>query len=108
MMYFIVGLWTKIQNFGEQQTHYFQKRHKYTDEIITKNEELDETLNSFFSTMVDNLKIEHDINRQADISTHPDPVLWAIETFKYNQSIINIKGFMTKVCCLLSAIILKK
>ena len=36
--------------------------------------------------MVDNLKIEYDINRQANLSTHPDPVLRAIETFKYHPS----------------------
>ena len=32
-------------------------------ETINKNEELAETFNSFFSSMVDNLKIEYDINR---------------------------------------------
>ena len=45
--------------------------------------------------MVDNLKIEYDINRQANVSTHPDPVLRAIETFKYHPSILKIKEFMT-------------
>ena len=45
--------------------------------------------------MVDNLNIEYDINRQANVSTHPDPVLRAIETFKYHPSILKIKGFMT-------------
>ena len=51
------------------------------EETITKNEELAETFNSFFISMVDNIKIEFDINRQANVSTHPDPALWAIETF---------------------------
>ena len=68
---------------------------KDTEETITKNEELAETFNSFFSSMVDNLKIEYDINRQANVSTHPDPVLRAIETFKYHPSILKIKEFMT-------------
>ena len=36
---------------------------KDTEETITENEELAETFNSFSST-VDNLKIEYDINRQ--------------------------------------------
>ena len=36
--------------------------------------------------MVDNLKIEYDIDRQANVSTHPDPVLQVIETFKYHPS----------------------
>ena len=36
------------------------------DETITKNEELAETLYTFFSSMVDNLKIEYDIDRQAN------------------------------------------
>ena len=45
--------------------------------------------------MVDNLKIEYDINRQANVSTHRDPVLRAIETFKYHPSILKIKEFMT-------------
>ena len=60
---------------------------KATEESITKNEELLETFNSFFSSMVDNLKIEYDVKRQANVSTHPDPVLRAIETFKYHPSI---------------------
>ena len=68
---------------------------KDKEETITKNEELAETFNSFFSSMVDNLKIEYDINRQANVSTHPDPVLRAIETFKYHPSILKIKEFMT-------------
>ena len=68
---------------------------KDTEETITKNEELAETFNSFFSSMVDNLKIEYDINRQANMSTHPDPVLRAIETFKYYPSILKIKEFLT-------------
>ena len=42
-----------------------------------------------------NLKTEYDINRQANVSTHPDPVLRAIETFKYHPSILKIKEFMT-------------
>ena len=54
---------------------------KDMEETITKNEELAETFNSFFISMVDNIKIEFDINRQANVSTHPDPALWAIETF---------------------------
>ena len=45
--------------------------------------------------MVDNLKIEYDISRPANVSTHPDPVLRAIETFKYHPSILKIKEFMT-------------
>ena len=45
--------------------------------------------------MVDNLKIEYDMNRQANVSTHPDPVLRAIETFKYHLNILKIKEFMT-------------
>ena len=60
---------------------------KDTEEIITENEELAETFNSFSST-VDNLKIEYDINRQSNVSTHPDPVLRVIETFKYHPSIL--------------------
>ena len=68
---------------------------KDTEETITKNEELAEIFNSFFSSIVDNLKIEYDINRQAKVSTPPDPVLRAIETFKYYPSILKIKEFLT-------------
>ena len=67
---------------------------KDTEETIIKNEELAETFNSFFNSMVDNLKIEYEINRQANVSTHPDPVWRAIETFKYHPSILKIKKFM--------------
>ena len=45
--------------------------------------------------MVKTLKIEYDINRQTNVSAHPDPVLWAVETFKYHPSILKIKEFMT-------------
>ena len=68
---------------------------KDTEATATKNEELAETFNSFFSSMVDNLKIEYDINRQANVPIHPDPVLRAIETFKYHPSILIIKEFLT-------------
>ena len=44
--------------------------------------------------MVDNLKIEYNINRQENVSTHPDPVFRVIETFKYHPSILKIKEFM--------------
>ena len=61
------------------------------EETIIKNEELAETFNSFFSSKFGNLKIEYDINRHANVCTHPDPVLRAIETFKYHPSILKIK-----------------
>ena len=64
-------------------------------ETVTKNEKLDKTFNSFFSTMVDNLKIEYDIDIQANVSTHPDPVLRTIETFKNHPSILKINELMT-------------
>ena len=67
-----------------------------TEEAITKKEELAETFHSFFSSMVDNLKIEYDINRQANVPIHPDPVLRSIETFKYHSSILKTKAFMTE------------
>ena len=38
--------------------------------------------------MIDNLKIEHDIDRQANVSAHPDPVLRPMKTFKYHRSIL--------------------
>ena len=59
----------------------------------TKNEEVAETFNFFFNSIVDN--IEYDISRQANVSAHPDPVLGAIETFQYHPSILEIKDFMT-------------
>ena len=43
---------------------------KDTEETITKNEELAETFNSFFSSMVDNLKTECDIYKQANVSAY--------------------------------------
>ena len=45
--------------------------------------------------MVGNLKIEYDIDRQANVLAHPDPVLRAIETLKDHPSILKIKDFMT-------------
>ena len=51
-----------------------------TDGTITKNKELTENFNSFFWSIIDNLKTV--LYRQTNISAHPDPVPWAIETFK--------------------------
>ena len=67
---------------------------KDTDGTITKNEELAETFDSFFRSLVDNLKIEYDIDGQPNVSAHPDPVIQAIESFKYHPSIPKI----TVVC----------
>ena len=67
---------------------------KDTEETKPLNEELAETFDSFSSKMIDNLKVEFDINRQANVSTHLDPVLWAIETIKHHPSILKIKEFM--------------
>lgn len=55
---------------------------KDTVETITKQKELDETFNSFVSSIVDNFRKECGIDRQANVSTHLDPVLRAMETFK--------------------------
>ena len=63
-------------------------------ETVTKNEELAEIFDSFFITMVNNLKTEYDIDTQTNVSTHPDPVLRAIETFKNHPSILKIKELM--------------
>ena len=77
---------------------------KDTEETKTKKEELAEVFNSFFSSMVDNLKRkDYDRNRQAKVCTHPDPVLRAIKTFKYHSSILKIKEFMTNKSMSLSA-----
>ena len=68
---------------------------KDTEETITIGEELTETLNYFFISMIDNLIIEYNIDRQANGSAHPDTVLRSIQTFKYHPSILQIKEFMT-------------
>ena len=68
---------------------------KDTEKSIYKNEERAKTFHSLFSSMVDNLKIENDINRQANVSTHLDLVLRVIETFKYHPSTLKMKEFMT-------------
>ena len=67
---------------------------KDTEETKPKNEELAETFDSFSSRMIDNLKVKFHINRQANVSTHLDLVLWAIETIKYHPSILKIKEIM--------------
>ena len=68
---------------------------KDTEETITIGEELTETLNYFFISMIDNLIIEYNIDRQANGSAHLDTVLRSIQTFKYHPSILQIKEFMT-------------
>lgn len=47
--------------------------------------------------MVDYLKRNYDIDRPANVLTHPDPVFWVIETFKNYPSTLKIKEFMTDV-----------
>ena len=66
-----------------------------TEENIIKNEELTENFISFFSSMVGNLKIQYD-EKQANLPTQPDPVLWMIEAFKDHSNILKIKEFMTE------------
>ena len=68
---------------------------KDTGETKSKNEELAKTFDSFSSRMIDNVKVEFDISRQANVSTHLDPVLRAIEAIKYHPNILKIKDFMT-------------
>ena len=45
-------------------------------ETVTKNEELAEIFDSFFITMVNNLKTEYDIDTQTNVSTHPTQILF--------------------------------
>ena len=52
--------------------------------------------------MVDNLKIEYDIDRQANAPTHADPALRTIETSKYHPGILKFKYFMTDKTMLFS------
>ena len=66
---------------------------KETGEIISKNEKIAESFNSFYSTMVENLKIDPLIDI-SNVSTHPDPILRAIETYKNHSSVLKIKAFM--------------
>ena len=42
--------------------------------------------------MVDNSKIVYDIDRQANVSAHPKPVLRAIERLKYYPSILKMSS----------------
>ena len=70
--------WKTVNPLFSEKAHQEEsitKTSKDTEETKTKNEELAETFNSFLSSMVDNLKIEYDINRPANVSTHPDPVM---------------------------------
>ena len=48
---------------------------------------------TFYSTMVENLKIDPLIDI-SNVSTHPDPILRAIETYKNHSSVLKIKAFM--------------
>ena len=73
------------------QKEFIAITNKDREETITKNEELTETFNYFFGSTVDNLKIEYDIGRQANVLTNVDPVFRAIETFKYHPRILKIK-----------------
>lgn len=59
---------------------------KDTIETITKQKELDETFNSFVSSIADNFRKEYGIDRQANVSTHPDSVLRVLETFRNHLS----------------------
>ena len=41
--------------------------------------------------MFDNLKIEYDTDRQANVSANPDPVMQAIEASRYHPSTLKYK-----------------
>ena len=88
--------WKAVNPLFSEKT--FQKESitlidKETDEIISKNEKIAESFNSFYSTMVENLKIDPLIDI-SNVSTHPDPILRAIETYKNHSSVLKIKAFM--------------
>ena len=88
--------WKAINPLFSEKT--FQKESitlidKETGEIISKNEKIAESFNSFYSTMVENLKIDPLIDI-SNVSTHPDPILRAIETYKNHSSVLKIKAFM--------------
>ena len=88
--------WKAINPLFSEKT--FQKESitlidKETGEIISKNEKIAESFNSFYSIMFENLKIDPLIDI-SNVTTHPDPILRAIETYKNHSSVLKIKAFM--------------
>ena len=87
--------WKTVNPLFSEKAYQNESITQETEETITKNEELIETFNSFLSSMAYDLKKEYDIDRQANVPTHQDPVLQAIEKFKYYPSVLKIKEFKT-------------
>lgn len=79
----------KTEKTNQKQS--YTKINKDMDESITKNKVSSESFNYNFSIVVGKLKIEQDIDRQSNLSIHPNLVSQAIETFtsSYTKHIKN-------------------
>ena len=66
------------------------------EEIISDDKEIAETFNEFFINIVPNLKISTDHFQNSDFQVTENPVLNAINKYKYHPSVIKIKEKIDK------------
>ena len=64
------------------------------DGLITKNEDLANTFNIFFSSIVKKLDIEHAPDDESNLPNVEDPILKAIAKYENHPSILRIKDYM--------------
>ena len=64
------------------------------DGLITKNEDLAKTFNTFFSSIVKKLDIEHVPDDESNLPNVEDPILKAIAKYENHPSILRIKNYM--------------
>ena len=64
------------------------------DGLITKNEDLAKTFNSFFSNIVNKLDIEHVPDDESNLPNRDDPILKPIAKYQNHLSILRIKNYM--------------
>ena len=64
------------------------------DGLITKNEDLANTFNNFFSNIVNKLGTEHVPDDESNLSNIDDPILTAIAKYENHPSSLRIKSYM--------------
>ena len=64
------------------------------DGLITKKEDLAKTFNSFFSSIVKKLGIEHVPDDESNLPNVDDPILKAIAKYENHPTILRIKNYM--------------
>ena len=77
------------KSYSKQSISFINK-----DGLITKNEDLVQTFNNFFSKIVKKLGIEHVPDDDSNLPNIDDPTLKAIAKYENHPIILRIKNYM--------------